>query len=83
MKSLATAFAAALIAVTSLGVASTPAEAATKGATKPKANTQAARATQAHNRKVEADKAQRQARQANEKAKKDANKASKAAKAGQ
>jgi hypothetical protein len=77
-KTIAPAFAAAVMALASLGLAHTSAQAATKGATKPPARTQAAKATQEHNRKVEADKAKRNARMADEKAKKDAKKAAKA-----
>jgi len=79
MKTFAPALTAALIAVATLGFASTSAVAATK---KPPARTQAARAAADHNRKVEADKAQRNARMAKEKSQKDAKKAAKAAKAG-
>jgi hypothetical protein len=80
MKSFAPALTAALLAIAALGLPTSSALAATKGASKPPARTQAARATQDHNRKVEADKAKRQNRMANEKAKKDAKKAAKASK---
>lgn len=79
-KTFAPALTATLVVLASLALTHTSVEAATKGATKPPARTQSAKATQEHNRKVEAEKAKRNARMADEKAKKDAKKAAKAGK---